>query len=159
VKLTSYTDYALRTLMHLAESDGQLVTISDIAGRQGIARNHLTKVVHHLGQLGIVETIRGRNGGLRLGRKPEDINIGEVVRHTEHDFLVAECFEKGNMNCLYSSSCKLKGALGRATTAFLDVLDEINLAALTFPDLDADSGKPSKHVMLHYRNGRQRSDS
>jgi Rrf2 family transcriptional regulator, nitric oxide-sensitive transcriptional repressor len=158
VKLTSYTDYALRTLMHLAESGEQLVTISDIADKQGIARNHLTKVVHHLGQLGIVETTRGRNGGLRLGRKPEDINIGEVVRHTEQDFVVAECFEKGNLNCLYSSSCKLKGALGRAMAAFFDVLDEINLASLTFPDPSTASGKPSKpsnHILLHYRSGKQ----
>lgn len=155
MKLTSYTDYALRTLMHLAEHEDGLVTIRDIAERQGIAHNHLTKVVHHLGMIGVVETVRGRHGGLRLGQRPEDINIGQVVRHTEQDFTVAECFEKGNTNCLYSSSCKLKGALRRATTAFLAVLDEVSLASLMAGDGIACPSDAPALVALSPRNHRR----
>jgi len=156
VKLTSYTDYALRTLMYLADSGDRLVTIRDIADAQGIAKNHLTKVVHHLGMLGIVETTRGRNGGLRLGRKAEDINIGDVVRHTEQDFAVAECFEKDNLSCRYSSSCKLKGALARATAAFLGVLDDVNLATLTACDRRTDKCASPAATLLHFKSTKAR---
>src|SRR6478672_11006356 len=80
MRLTSYTDYALRTLMFLALNRERLVTIGDIAETHHIAKNHLTKVVHQLGTLGYVETVRGRSGGLRLGREPEDIRVGDVAR-------------------------------------------------------------------------------
>lgn len=127
MRLTSYTDYALRTLMYLAINREQLATIQDIADTHGIAKNHLTKVVHHLGVLGLVDTVRGRNGGLRLGREPEDINIGEVVRQTESDFYMAACFDAGGEGCAYSASCDLKDVLGEATAAFLQVLDAVTL--------------------------------
>jgi Rrf2 family nitric oxide-sensitive transcriptional repressor len=130
MRLTSYTDYALRTLIYLAANRDHLVTIQDIADVHGIAKNHLTKVVHQLGILGIVETVRGRNGGLRLGKPPESINIGEVVRQTETDFYMAECFDSENMGCAYASGCALKRVLRQATNAFLDVLDDVTLAAL-----------------------------
>lgn len=130
MRLTSYTDYALRTLMYLATNRDRLVTIQDIADLHGIAKNHLTKVVHQLGLLGLVETIRGRNGGLRLGREPADINIGEVVRSTETDFYMAECFDANNIGCAYSAACTLKGILGEATAAYLRVLDSVTLESL-----------------------------
>ena len=133
MKLTSYTDYALRTLMFLALSRERLVTIQDIADAHQIARNHLTKVVHQLGMLGLVETVRGRNGGLRLGRDPSEIYVGEVVRSTENDFFIAECFDAEKPCCVYSGSCALKGVLGRATSAFLEVLDGVTLATLITP--------------------------
>lgn len=133
MKLTSYTDYALRTLLYLALNRDRLVTIQDIADSHQIAKNHLTKVVHQLGQLGLVETVRGRNGGLRLGMEPADINIGAVVRNTESDFHIAECFEDGNLNCVYSSSCELKGVLGQASGAFFSVLDNVTLDRLLKP--------------------------
>jgi Rrf2 family transcriptional regulator, nitric oxide-sensitive transcriptional repressor len=131
MRLTSYTDYALRTLMYLALNRDRLVTIQDIADAHQIAKNHLTKVVHHLGMLGLVETIRGRNGGLRLGMEPNRINVGDVVRSTESDFFIAECFGEENGGCIYSASCALKGVLGRATGAFLNVLDGVTLDMLT----------------------------
>lgn len=131
MKLTSYTDYALRTLMYLAMNRERLVTIQDIADAHRIAKNHLTKVVHQLGMLGLVETVRGRNGGLRLGREPSEINVGEVVRSTESDFFIAECFDPEKPGCIYSGSCALKGALGRANAAFLGVLDGVTLDTLT----------------------------
>jgi len=130
MRLTTYTDYALRTLMYLAVNRDRLVTIQDIADLHSISKNHLTKVVHHLGQLGIVATVRGRNGGLKLGREPADINIGTVIRQTETDFHMAECFHRENNRCVYASACVLEDVLGEATAAYLKVLDRVNLEDL-----------------------------
>lgn len=127
MRLTTYTDYALRTLMYLAANRDRLVTIQDIADAHDIAKNHLTKVVHQLGIMGVVESLRGRNGGLRLGKEPEQINIGAVVRSTEPDFYMAECFDPGKSHCIMSSACSLKDVLNDATTAYLAVLDGITL--------------------------------
>jgi Rrf2 family nitric oxide-sensitive transcriptional repressor len=127
MKLTSYTDYALRTLMYLALNRDELVTIQQIADVHNIAKTHLNKVVNHLTTIGVVESVRGRNGGLRLGMEPEQINIGEVVRNTENDFYMAECFDSGNQGCIYSPTCALKGVLSDATSAFLNVLDGVTL--------------------------------
>ncbi len=147
MRLTYYTDYALRTLMYLATHRDSLVTIQDIADLHGIAKNHLTKVVHQLGLLGLVETIRGRNGGLRLGREPGEINIGEVVRSTETDFFMAECFDENNVGCAYSPSCVLKGVLAEATAAYLRVLDGVTLENLVKPPA-ARGGMGVKPVRL-----------
>lgn len=130
MKLTTYTDYALRALMHLAANRDRLMTIQDIADVHGIAKNHLTKVVHQLGLLGVVETVRGRNGGLKLGKEPAQINIGAVVRQTEPDFFMAECFDRSRSECVFSPSCVLKGVLGSATDAYLAVLDGVTLENL-----------------------------
>ncbi len=148
MKLTSYTDYALRTLMHLAANRDRLVTIQDIADLHGIAKNHLTKVVHQLGMLGLVETVRGRNGGLKLGRNPADINIGEVVRATETDFYMAECFDPANTCCAYSSACTLKGVLGDATAAYLAVLDSVTLDGI-IKSSGGRGGATTKPVRMH----------
>jgi Rrf2 family nitric oxide-sensitive transcriptional repressor len=113
--------------MFLAMNREQLVTVQHIAEAHGIAKNHLTKVVHQLGTLGYIVTVRGRNGGLRLAREPADINIGEVVRHTETDFYMASCFDQSTADCMYSATCSLKGVLGKATAAFLDVLESVTL--------------------------------
>jgi len=130
MRLTSYTDYALRTLMYLAMHRDQLVTIQHLADLHGIAKNHLTKVVHQLGQLGFVDTARGRNGGLRLGREPAKINIGDVVRQTEPDFYMAECFDRSDTGCAFLPACSLKGVLSAATAAYLQVLDDVTLEDL-----------------------------
>ena len=134
MRLTSYTDYALRTLMYLALNRERLVTIGDIAEAHNIAKNHLTKVVHQLGTLGYVETVRGRSGGLRLGREPAQITVGEVVRQTETDFYMASCFDANAPTCLYAAGCEMRGALARATNAFLEVLDSITLAQMVAHD-------------------------
>lgn len=130
MRLTAYTDYTLRTLIYLGMQRDQLATIQDIAERHGISKNHLMKVVHQLGLSGVVETVRGRNGGLRLKREPADINIGAVVRHSENDFYMAECFDPANNSCCLAPSCTLKGVLGAATAAYLKVLDGVTLADL-----------------------------
>lgn len=130
MRLTAYTDYALRTLMYLATHRDGLVTISEIAEVHGISKNHLMKVVYQLGLTGMVETVRGRKGGLRLKREPADINIGEVVRNTETDFYMAECFDPSGDQCLYSPACVLKDVLHSATAAYLGVLDNVTLESL-----------------------------
>lgn len=128
MRLTAYTDYTLRTLIYLGMHRDELATIQDIAERHGISKNHLMKVVHQLGLSGLVETVRGRNGGLRLKREPADINIGAVVRHSESDFYMAECFDPANNACTLTPHCALKGVLGAATAAYLKVLDGVTLA-------------------------------
>jgi Rrf2 family nitric oxide-sensitive transcriptional repressor len=128
MRLTSFTDYTLRSLIYLGMNRDRLATIQDIADLHKISKNHLVKVIHQLGTSGLVETVRGRNGGLRLAREPEDINIGAVVRRTEPDFFIAECFDKASHNCMFSGSCTLQSKLGEATRAFLAVLDDLTLA-------------------------------
>lgn len=130
MKLTAYTDYALRTLMHLADNRDQRVTIQDIAALHNIAKNHLTKVVHQLSQLEVIESVRGRNGGLRLGKEPTHINIGAVIRSTETDFSMAECFNPESNACILTPACKLKGLLHSATAAYMAVLDSVTLEDL-----------------------------
>ncbi|MBK6592049.1 MAG: Rrf2 family transcriptional regulator [Burkholderiales bacterium] len=138
MRLTTYTDYALRTLMYLAVNRERLVTIQDIATLHTISKNHLTKVVHHLGQIGLVTTVRGRNGGLKLGAEPQDINIGALVRQTETDFHMAECFDREGNRCVFASNCVLEDTLGAATAAYLQVLDGVTLDKLV-----PATGRPS----------------
>jgi len=130
MRLTSFTDYTLRSLIYLGTHRDRLVTIQDIADLHSISKNHLTKVVHQLGINGLVETVRGRNGGLRLGKEPEDINIGAVVRQSETDFFMAECFDTENTSCVLDGNCFLKLKLSEATEAYLKVLDGLTLARL-----------------------------
>ncbi|TFW01802.1 Rrf2 family transcriptional regulator [Oxalobacteraceae bacterium OM1] len=156
MRLTSYTDYALRTLMYLAMNRDSLVTIQDIADTHAIAKNHLTKVVHQLGQLGYIDTVRGRSGGLRLGCEPSDINIGDVVRHTETDFYMAACFDGEHQGCLYSAGCNLKGVLGQATDAFLGVLDSVTLDKL-IPKEPRRTAAAAKAVPVQFRPVRRKA--
>jgi len=130
MRLTTFTDYTLRTLMYLGAHRDRLVTIQDIAEAHGVSKNHLTKVVHQLGLAGLVETVRGRNGGLRLKREPAAITLGAVIRSTETDFHMAECFDPQNRPCPLAASCRLKHALASATSAYLAVLDGQSLETL-----------------------------
>src|ERR1700754_2427657 len=123
MRLSSYSDYALRILIFLAVQPEGLPTIAEIADRYGISKNHLMKVAHQLGVGGYIVTVRGRGGGLRLGRPAEEIVLGQVVRFTEQDLAIVECMGTGN-ECLLTPSCVLKGVLGEALQAFLAVLDE-----------------------------------
>lgn len=124
-----YTDFSLRVLIYLGTKEkNELSTIQAISDAYNISKNHLMKVTHELGKLGYIETIRGRGGGIRLAKEPEDINIGQVVRHTEDDFHLVECFDCKTNTCVISPVCGLKGALNRALFAYLKVLDEYTLA-------------------------------
>lgn len=133
MKLTSYTDYSLRVLMFLSlRGNDQLTKIDEISEAHNIKRNHLTKIIHELGRLGYVETIRGRNGGVRLQRDPETINIGEVVRRTEEDFYLLDCFDSNGPNtCVLTPVCRFKSILNEALQAFFHVLDQYTLADIT----------------------------
>jgi Rrf2 family nitric oxide-sensitive transcriptional repressor len=135
VRLTTFTDYTLRVLIYLGahEDDGALATIGEIAAVYGISENHLMKIVHHLGKLGYLHTTRGKGGGLQLARKPHEINLGELVRATEHDMAIVTCFEPGDMRCPITPVCELRNALGQALDAFLDVLNRYTLADLLEP--------------------------
>lgn len=129
MRLTNYTDYALRVLIYLAaKGKGERSTITEITDSYGISRNHLTKVIHQLGQIGVIETIRGRGGGIVLHKDPEDINIGAVVRQTEEDFHIVECFHRETNECILTPICGLQGVLGEALKAFFAVLDQYTLA-------------------------------
>lgn len=142
MRLTAFTDYTLRTLMYLGLNQDRLVTINDIAELHAISKNHLMKVVHQLGLSGMVETVRGRNGGLRLNRAPTDVNIGAIVRQTETDFYMAECFNRDGNTCAYMPGCALKGVLGAATVAYLKVLDGVTLQDLIASDPLKSNRKP-----------------
>ena len=124
MQLTRYTDYAVRVLLHVgARDEGSLSSIAEIASVYGISRNHLMKVVQDLGQAGFLETVRGRNGGLKLGQPAEAIRIGAVIRHTEQGFDLVDC-----SSCIIAPACTLPKILNEATKAFLAVLDQYTLA-------------------------------
>ncbi|MEK4699615.1 Rrf2 family transcriptional regulator [Solibacillus sp. FSL R7-0668] len=129
MRLTVYTDYSLRTLLYLGvRGQDHLATIQEIADAYQISKNHLMKVTYDLGQHGYIETIRGRGGGIRLAMDPKDINIGEVVRKTEEDFHIVECFNPESNLCKISAECQLKFALNQALKAYFAVLDSYTLA-------------------------------
>ncbi|MRN55069.1 RrF2 family transcriptional regulator [Paenibacillus monticola] len=131
MRLTMYTDFSLRILLYLgAKERSELSTIQDISEAYHISKNHLMKVSHELGKAGFIETVRGRGGGIRLAHAPEEINIGEVIRRMEDDFHLVECFNSATNSCPISPVCGLKGVLGRALHAYLNVLSEYTLQDL-----------------------------
>jgi Rrf2 family nitric oxide-sensitive transcriptional repressor len=130
MRLTSFTDYSLRVLIYLACQPGRRATIGEIAQAFDISENHLTKVVHFLGQRGWVATVRGKGGGLALGHDPAGIVVGEVVRQTEGEPMPAECFDADASHCAISRVCRLQGVLREAAGAFQAVLDRYTLADL-----------------------------
>ncbi|MPW51866.1 Rrf2 family transcriptional regulator [Moraxella catarrhalis] len=159
MRLTQYSDFALRVLIYLATipNNDELVRIDDIAKSYGISKNHLTKVIHQLSKLKVVDSARGKNGGIRLAMHPKNINVGNIVRQTESDFFVVACFAdepaqddlmtdnlmtndlrkiktldlsvgQPAMSCVISPACHLKQVFAEATKAFLQVLDSYTLA-------------------------------
>ncbi len=129
MKLTNYTDYSLRVLIYLAVKDNdEKSTITEITEAYQISRNHLTKVIHQLGQIGVIQTTRGRGGGITLAKSPDKIVIGDVVRETEEDFHMVECFNKENNTCVLTPICGLKNILNEALNAYLAVLDQYTIA-------------------------------
>ncbi|ATJ84598.1 Rrf2 family transcriptional regulator [Halomonas beimenensis] len=130
--LTRYTDYSLRVLIYLAIRGEERSTITEIAERFAISRNHLMKVVQDLNHRGYITAIRGKHGGLLLRRAPADICLGALVRDTERDLGLVECFGDDN-DCVITPSCRLKPILAEALAAFLGVLDRYTLADLLGP--------------------------
>ncbi len=130
MRLNQASDFALRILMLLA-CEEQPLTVDCIADRLSLAKSHVMKIVAKLGHAGYVNAQRGRSGGIRLGRCPEDITVGDVVRLVEADFAIVECMMPGKSTCTFAPRCKLKGVISEAGDAFLNVLDGYTLASVT----------------------------
>ncbi len=131
MRLTKYSDYALRTLIYAATAKRRC-TIDEIAQSYTIPKNHLVKVVNQLATLGFIHSIRGKGGGLELAYEPSAINLGEVVRATEQSFDLVECFSSENQ-CVLTSSCKLTAIFVEALDQFLAVLDDYTLQDVLAP--------------------------
>ena len=154
MRLTLHTDYALRMLVYAAMRPGGPCTANDVAAAYGLSRHHLVKVAQTLRDLGLVETVRGRAGGIRLARRPQDIGIGALVRATEEEFPLAECMQQdASRACVISPACRLRGMLDEALAAFLAVLDGYTLADVLHnrsalgPLLGIDPRGPTQEAM------------
>ncbi len=132
MRLTKWTDYTLRVLMHCAATQQRPkpVTIQEIAQRHDISRSHLMKIVMKLSALGWIESIRGRGGGIRLLVPADQLLIGEVLRQTETDFNLVECFDEAENTCRLNGRCQLKAVLEEAMASYMTVLDKVSLADL-----------------------------
>lgn len=161
MRLTVFTDYSLRVLLVLASRTEELVTISDIAGAFGISHAHLMKVTHVLGKTRWVDTVRGRNGGMRLAIDPRKLKLGDIVRDLEEDFALVECMGE-NDRCALTGGCGLEVALQIAMDGFFRDLNRYSLADLvdtspslsglamwqpiTWPDKAAKSSAPTRRA-------------
>ena len=130
MRITKRSNLALRVLMFRGVNSGRLVTKHDIAGRCNSSENHLGQVVNQLAQAGFLETVRGRGGGIMLGKPAKDIHIGQVFRLLEAKEMVSECFADVDNTCPLVSACRLKSAIAAAVDAFYEKLDEIALDEL-----------------------------
>ena len=140
MRLTEYTDYTLRVLMYCAANPDRLVTIAELAERHGLSKNHLMKIVNDLARQGVIETTRGRGGGMRLLRDPTQIIVGEMVRSTETDFRLVECFDESANACSLTPTCRLKRVFDAAMQAYFNELDGVTLADITGPALPSPRG-------------------
>jgi len=141
MKLTSYTNYAMRSLQLAALKAPDLVRIDDVAQIHNLSRPHIMKIVHELGKAGYLETVRGRNGGFRLARAAQEIVVGEVVRLTEGPLDVVECFNPERNTCPLIGICVLSRKLQEATAAFMAVLDDLTIA-----DIAANRGQLMERI-------------
>lgn len=145
MRLTNFSDYALRMLMYAASAGDRLITIEETARVYNVSKAHLNKVANTLTRAGFLKAVRGRSGGLLLGRRPEDIGIGDVIRVTEPDFTLVECFATGNQ-CVLTRSCRLAGVLSEAAASFHSTLDRYTLADIVLEPIDfldsPASGRP-----------------
>lgn len=141
MRLTNFTDYALRMLMYAASAGDRLITIEETARAFGVSKTHLNKVASTLTRAGFLRAVRGRTGGLTLGRRPEAIRIGDVVRLTEPDFALVECFATGNQ-CVLTRVCRLSGVLSEAAASFQTTLDRYTLADIALRPQDFRAGPP-----------------
>jgi Rrf2 family iron-responsive transcriptional regulator len=141
MRLTKQTNYAVRIMMYCAANGGRLSRIPEIARAYNVSELFLFKILQPLHKAGLVETLRGRNGGVRLGRAAKDITLFDVVRVTEDSFSMAECFDDSAADCPLIDSCGLNSALRRALNAFFDVLSDYTIDDLV-------KARPQIHSLL-----------
>ncbi len=146
MRLADYTDYTLRVLMYCANNPGRLITIAELAEQHRVSKNHLMKIVNDLARQGVLETTRGRGGGLQLLRSPAAIRVGDVVRNSETDFRLVECFDRSTNNCSLTPSCRLKGLLSAAMQAYFGELDGATLADISGPAPSTRPATPSRRA-------------
>jgi Rrf2 family transcriptional regulator, nitric oxide-sensitive transcriptional repressor len=144
MRLTTLSDYALRVLMYAAASGDKLLTIEETARTYKISRAHLMKVVNILVRSGFLRGVRGRSGGFTLARPPEAIIVGDVVRATEPDFALVECFGTGNQ-CIVTGCCKLPIVLNEALNSFIATLDRYTVADLMLERSDFYTPKRARN--------------
>lgn len=135
MRLTKQTNYAIRMLMYCAANDGELSRVSDIARAYGVSELFLFKIIQPLVHSGLMKTVRGRNGGVRLAKPAHDISVFDVVQVTEENFAMAECFESEDIDCPLVHSCGLNATLTKALNAFFAVLAQTSIADLERPTL------------------------
>ena len=131
MQLTSFTDYGLRALIYMASlPEGRMTSISEVTEVYGVSRNHMVKIINQLSRMGYVTAVRGKNGGIRLGKPAGQIRVGDVVRAAETDFRLVECFDPETNQCTLSRYCRLQHVLAQAMDSFFQVLDKVTLADL-----------------------------
>jgi len=140
MRLADYTDYSLRVLMYCATYPDRRITIADLADDLELSKNHLMKIVNDLARRGLVTTTRGRGGGLRLAGDPRDMRIGDIVRGSESDFRLVQCFGDGITSCTLGAACRLKSVFAGALQAYFDSLDRHTLADLVPAEFKSTRG-------------------
>jgi Rrf2 family transcriptional regulator, iron-responsive regulator len=130
MKLTRQSSYAIRTLIYCAVNDPGLSRVADIAKAHSISELFLFKLIKPLVENGLIETVRGRHGGIKLGRPANEITLLDTIKLTEESFAMAECFEGGDISCPLVDACDLNSALREALGAFFNVLDSYTIADL-----------------------------
>jgi Rrf2 family transcriptional regulator, iron-responsive regulator len=143
MRLTRQTNYAIRALMYCAASDGGHVRVGEIANAYAISELFLFKIIQPLVEAGMIETLRGRNGGIRLAKPAAEITLLDVVKVTEDSFAMAECFESGDIDCPLIDACGLNVALRKALNAFFDVLSQYTIEMLV-------KEKPNMRALLGF---------
>lgn len=147
MRLTVMSDYAMRLLMYVAQHPGRLCTISEVARAYAISEAHLMKITHQLALAGWLETVRGKGGGMRLATRPDQVNLGAVVRSIEPDFAIVECLS-GNTVCQLSNTCQLTGIMNGALQSFMSYLNRYTLADLLTQGM---GGETAQTVSFHQR--------
>jgi len=152
MKLTQYSDLGLRLLMYLALRKGETATIQEVSDRFGVSKNHMVKISHQLTKSGLIESTRGRNGGVSLSRPPESINVEEALHATEDNFYLVECFNASENRCVISDVCRLSGVLDTALAAFFEVLRDVTLADLVKSSKALDKAllPPPKEIPIKF---------
>ena len=140
MRLTKQTNYAIRMLMYCAANGGELSRVPEIAKAYSVSELFLFKILHPLVEAGLMQTVRGRNGGVKLARPADEIFVSDVVKVTEENFAMAECFENDAIECPLVNSCGLNATLNKALKAFFDVLAQTSIADLQRPSFRKQLG-------------------